>query len=113
MIDPIRKASRLAEIAKDEYFQSAIKDMKLSLMEQEDELRRDVTKTPEQRHMEMDRVSDLRLVLSDLVSYLSGYENVVLDNLQYEQEQKEQEEINKQMETERKRKLPSVTSLRR
>ena len=86
-MDKIIQATQLESLRNNEYFTNAVAQMKSSLVEQEDNLLRDVLMDEQKRLKAMERIALMRVLLADMVDTLDG---IIQEghNLQLEQEQR-------------------------
>ena len=85
-MDPIRRGSELESLRHNQYFMEAVENTRLSLVNQEDSLMRDITLESEKRRDAMERISMMRILLTDLVDTLDSY-ILEANNTQFEQEE--------------------------
>ena len=87
-MDEIRRGTELESLRNNEYFMSAVSEMKQSLVDQEDNMIRDTKLSDEELHTSMKRIAMMRVLLTDLVDTLDGY-ILEAQNHHFEQEQQQ------------------------
>lgn len=85
-MDPIRRGVALESLKNNEHFMSAVSEMKQSLVEQEDNLIRDIKLSDDELHAGMKRIAMMRVLLTDVIDTLDSY-ILEANNKQFEQEQ--------------------------